>query len=74
MRKKDQYNGRVATDIANALFQQNQKDVTDYAVSQAVQVLETAYREGYKQALKDYDIEVYPENITERVTIEEEED
>lgn len=73
-RKEDKYDSGEALKIAQALFNEHQITVTKAATDAAIDAMERAYRAGYARAVKDYDIELYPQNITQRVTIEVEDD
>lgn len=73
MRKEDKYDSQKAFEIADAMYRQNTKVINDFVLDNATNLMETMYRSGYMQALQDYGIEVYPQNITSREVIEVEE-
>lgn len=73
VRKEDKYNGKLAVEIAQRLYTRNTQEVMQLANDCALKTLEDAYRSGYTQALQDFGIEVYPNNITTKETLEIEE-
>jgi hypothetical protein len=68
-RKEDKYDPQKAIGVAQSLYTRNQQEVMQMANEAAIGVLESSYRSGYVQALKDHGIEVYPTNITSRETV-----
>lgn len=69
-RKEDKYDSNDALKIAQSLFNDHQTTVSQMATEAAIDTMERAYRAGYTKALIDHGIEVYPQNITSRQTIE----